>query len=165
MDVLSLVLAPVRVPLRLARALDDLAAIADRARRDPDPVVVVRERLDVAIDRLEAVLAVTTELVGVGHGVVRTGLSLDSTGRDLYAGGADLTTAAKAIEADTRKLIDGGEDLRAVSERLEDHLRVFRLVLPKLLELEGAIETVAETVEPLQGATERLGRFVGRRRG
>jgi hypothetical protein len=164
MNLMSLVLAPVRVPLRLARALDDLAAIAERARRDPDPVEVARERLDLALDKLDALLGAATEIVAVGHSVVRTGLVLDSTGRDLHSGGEDLTAVSKAIEADTRTLIDGGEDLTAVSERLDAHLRVFRMALPRLLQLEDAVETVADTVEPLQGATERLGRFVGRRR-
>jgi hypothetical protein len=182
MDLVSVILAPVRVPLRLARALDDLAAIAERARRDPDPVEQVLDRLDLALAEIDALRhtavdlrALMQELIAVGHGVVRVGLTLDSTGRDLYTGGSDLTATGQALEADTRKLIDGGEDLTAVSQRLESHLQIVRAAMPKLLhgfdtveELEGAVETVAETVEPLQGAAERVGRVTerfSRRRG
>jgi prefoldin subunit 5 len=55
--------------------------------------------------------------------------------------------------------------LRQVSEQLEQHLRVFRAALPRVMHsletvesIEGKIETVAETVEPLQGAAERVGK-------
>jgi hypothetical protein len=182
MDPMSVVLAPIRIPLRIASALDDLAAIAARARRDPDPVEVIIERLDAALQEISRLTHVAQRLEGgvqevlaVGHSVVRTGLQLDSTGRDLHDGGEDLTAVAKALERDTRQLIDGGEELTAVSEKLEADLQVFRRALPRLLdgldtveELEGAVETVADTVEPLQATAERVGRVtnpLSRRRG
>ena len=176
MDLTSVLLAPVRVPVRVAQALDDLATLAERARRDPDPVEEVRDRVDLLIAELHAIniaardiLAFGTELLAEAHSLNRTGQSLDQTGRDLVGGGEQLVAVTKAVDVDTRELIDGGEDLTAVSESLAADLRVFRAALPRLLQgldtvedLEEAVETVAETVEPLQGAAERVGRVTRR---
>src|SRR3954447_12192937 len=111
MDLSSLLLAPVRVPLRLARAFDDLTVIADRARRDPDPVEEVRARIDLLLAELAAVISVgrqiveggaeltdtakaatvrMVELVATANGVIRTGSAVDVTGRQLHTGGEDL---------------------------------------------------------------------------
>ena len=155
MDLKSLVLAPVRVPLRLAQALDDLADLAERARRDPDPVEEVRVRLDALLVELHAVNVVAREIRDGGR-------DLNATGRQIVAGGQDLTAVSTRLERDTRELIDGGQDLTAVSRRIEQDLRIFRAALPKILELEDAVETVAETIEPLQGAAERVGRVTSR---
>ena len=190
MNLTSLLLAPVRVPLRIARALDDLTVLADRARRDPDPVEEVRARIDLLLIELTAVIAVGREIVGGGaeltdtakaatgrmtellaaaNGVLRTGAALDVTGRQLHTGGQDLLATGQQLEEDTRVLIDGGDRLRQVSDELESHLRAFRAAMPKIMhgldtveELEEAVETVAETVEPLQGAAERVGRVTKR---
>ena len=186
MNLSALVLAPIRVPMRLARALDDLAVLAERARREPDPVEQVRTRVDTLLVELarlveigEAIvsggseLTVETrganrlmhELIGGARDLQRTGVALDGTGRELHDGGQDLLEQTRALDAEGRELIDGGDRLRQVSEQLEQHLRVFRAALPRVLDgldtvesIEGKIETVAETVEPLQGAAERVGR-------
>ena len=186
MNLTALVLAPIRVPMRLARALDDLAVLAERARREPDPVEQVRTRVDTLLVELarlveigEAIvsggsdLTVETrganrlmhELVEAARELQRTGVALDGTGRELHDGGQDLLEQTRALDAEGRELIDGGDRLRQVSEQLEQHLRVFRAALPRVMDgldtvesIEGKIETVAETVEPLQGAAERVGR-------
>ena len=186
MDLTSVLLAPVRVPVRIAQALDDLATIAERARRDPDPVEEVRERIDQLLLELASAVAVISEMVRGGaelnataqtantlmielvaeaRSLNRVAQRLDMTGTDLHSGGEQLTAVAKALEVDTRVLIDGGQDLTEVSERIEADLRVFRAAMPKLMngldiveDLEGAVETVADTLEPLQGAADRVGR-------
>ena len=186
MNLTALVLAPIRVPMRLARALDDLAVLAERARREPDPVEQVRTRVDTLLVELarlveigEAIvqggsdLTVETrganrlmhELIGGARDLQRTGVALDGTGRQLHGGGQDLLEETRALDAEGRELIDGGDRLRQVSEQLEQHLRVCRAALPRVMDgldtvesIEGKIETVAETVEPLQGAAERVGR-------
>ena len=183
MDLMSIVMAPVRVPLRVARALDDLADIAERARRDPDPVEEVRIRIDALLLEIDALNAVAREirdggreLTEVAKGVLvmgtalhETAMALDTTGRTIVVGGQDLVAVAATLDGDTRELIDGGKDLTEVSKDLEQHARIFRAALPRLLkgldtveELETAVETVAETVEPLQGAAERVGRVTDR---
>ena len=190
MELTSLLLAPVRVPVRIVKALDDLTALADRARRDPDPVEQAREKLDLLLVELAAVVhtgreiidggaeltqvarathATTFELLEIARALLPTGLALDATGERLILGGQDLEASAAQLHVDTRELIDGGERLTAVSEQLEEDLRVFRAALPRMLEgldmveeLEGAVETVADTIEPLQGAAERVGRVTQR---
>ena len=176
MSVSDVLLAPWRLPVRVVRALDDLATLAERARRDPDPVEEVRSRLDALLLELAAVVGVAREIVDggaelteVARMTVTTGLKLDSTGQTLHDGGQDLLASVRHMDADTRELIAGGERLTEVTEQLERHLRVFRAALPRVMdgldtveELEGAVETVAETVEPLQGAAERVGRVTKR---
>ena len=54
--------APWDVTRRVLQALDDLAALADRARRDPDPVQEARERLDALLVEARAILALGGEL-------------------------------------------------------------------------------------------------------
>lgn len=124
MDLTSLILAPVRVPLRLAAALDDLTAIADRARREPDPVEEVEARIDGALAQLTVLTEVARELTQVA--------------RQIRDGGRELTEVAKAIH-------DGGQDLTAVAEDLEDET-----------------ERIADTVSPLQGAAQKVGRLTRR---
>jgi hypothetical protein len=190
MELTSLVLAPVRIPIRIVKALDDLTALADRARRDPDPIEQARDRLDLLMVELAEVVrqaraivdggaeltqvarqthATMYELLVVARALVPTGLALDATGERIIDGGQDLTAVGEKLHVDTRELIDGGERLTAVSEELESHLRVFRAALPRMLQgldtvehLEDAVETVAETIEPLQGAAERVGRVTQR---
>ena len=186
MDLTALVLAPIRVPMRLARALDDLAVLAERARREPDLIEQLRTRVDTLLVELARLVEVGEAIVSGGNDLTvetrganrlmhelidgardlqRTGLALDGTGRELHDGGQDLLEQTRALDAEGRELIDGGDRLRQVSEQLEQHLRVFRAALPRVLDgldtvesIEGKIETVAETVEPLQGAAERVGR-------
>lgn len=190
MDLTSIVLAPIRVPQRVAQALDDLATLAERARRDPDPVEEARERLDALLVEIAGVIVVardlldggaeltaevkrahatTREVLDVARGLLPAAVALRATGEKIHDGGEDLTVVAQALEVDSRELIDGGTRLTAVSEQLEADLRVFRAALPRLLEgldtvdeLEEAVETVADTVEPLQGAAERVGRVTQR---
>jgi methyl-accepting chemotaxis protein len=189
-QLIDLVLAPVRVPLRLVRALDDLGSLAERARREPDPVEEVRDRLDLVAVELAQVIDVARAVAGGGSELARVaaGLhasvvelidaaralgavaeALDATGRRVSDGGEDLAVVARRLSGQTSELIDGGSDLTAVSERIAADLGAFRAVLPQVMEgletvdrLEGEVETVAETIEPLQGAAERVGRVTKR---
>jgi len=127
----SIVLAPVQLPLRALRGIEELTAEITRLR-------VVAQ-------------------------------SLDATGQQIVVGGTDLTDATRTQERRTRELIDGGAELTEVSKRLEDDLEVFIAVLPRILRaldtvdrLEEEVETVADTIEPLQGAAERVGRVTRR---
>jgi methyl-accepting chemotaxis protein len=159
-DLSSLLLAPIRVPQRIVQGLDDLATLAERARRDPDPVEEVRDRIDAllaeigTLNRLAAteLIPVARDVVAVGQDIVDGGAELTEvakqlrdTSREIVLGGEELTLVARLLHRDTRELIEGGERLTLVSEELEDQL-----------------ETVADTVEPLQGAAERVGRVTKR---
>jgi hypothetical protein len=169
MDLAALIRAPVRISARVVHALDDLAALAERARRDPDPAEQARDRLDALLLELAVVTEVAREIVEGGAELTRTTKATQATMVELIVGGRELTAVAAALEQDTRELIDGGSRLTAVSELIEADLRVVRAALPRIVEglgsveeLEGAVETVAETIEPLQGAAERVGRVTQR---
>src|SRR3712207_2806597 len=125
MSVTDVLLAPVRIPVRVVRALDDLATLAHRARRDPDPVEEVRERLDTLLLELAAVVGVAQEIVrggaeltDVARATVAAAIHLDTTGRTIHEGGQDLLAATRQMDADTRELIAGGERLTEVTEQL-----------------------------------------------
>lgn len=193
MDAKAVLLAPVRIPGLAVRALDDLHVIGERARREPDPVEEVRGRLDALMTELVALVAVVGQVIGVGRQLNVTAAALDAsaqqvvigaeglldatqrlhvTAREIVAGGRELTEVGRTLDAHTLELIDGGAELTQVAKSLDSTLRVFRGALPRMLEgldtveqLESAVETVADTVEPLQGAAARVGRATKRLSG
>ena len=72
----DVVLAPWRGVRVLARAVEDLNAVAERARRDPDPVEEARERLDSLFAELET-------LIVTARAVEASALALGTGGEDL----------------------------------------------------------------------------------
>ena len=148
MGPLDLVLAPWRITRAVARAADDLNALAERARRDPDPVEEVQRRLDTLLAEIRA---------------------LDATAGTIITGGRDLRLTGESLDAHTVELISGGRELTETAKVIAAHLAVFRAALPRLLDalgtvedLEESLETVAETVEPLQGVANGVGRVTRR---
>ena len=173
-SITDVALAPWKAGRLLVRAADDLNAVAERARRDPDPVEEVRERLDALLGEIARLTELVVPLPGVLSGLAVVAERVDATGRRIVTGGQDLVAVGARLDGHAVELIDGGADLTAVSRELADTLAVFRAVLPRLLDgldtvehLEDAVESVAETVEPLAGAAESVGRFTKRlsRRG
>ncbi len=125
----------------IARAAEDLNAVAERARRDPDPV-------EKALERLDALLA---------------------TAQTIESGGRDLRRTGEVLDGHTEELISGGQELTMVAKDLAESLQIVRAALPRLLEkldtveeLEESVETVAETVEPLKGVAKGVGRVTDR---
>jgi chromosome segregation ATPase len=176
MGPLDIAFAPWRAARVLARAAEDLNAVAERARRDPDPLEEARERLDSLFAELEtlivAIRAVDASALALGSGgedLLLATRSLDSTARAIETGGRDLRRTGEVLHEHTKELIAGGQDLTAVAKDLADSLRVLRVALPRLLEqlesveqLEESLETVADTVEPLQGVAKGVGRVSDR---
>jgi len=186
----SLVLAPVRAVRLAARALDDLNTLAERSRRDPDPVEEVRLRLDALIAGLSALVNQVGELIRQARALNATGHSVDAgaeevvrgasalllaterlelVGEQIVTGGRDLVDTGAGVERRGAEIVTGGEDLTAVAASLDETLDVFRAALPRLLQgletaeqLEEAVETVADTIEPLQGTAKRVGRVTRR---
>jgi hypothetical protein len=173
---IEVVLAPWRALLVLARAAEDLNAVAERARRDPDPVEQARERLDALFTELDTLIAgirkVDASAVALGAGgedLLLATRSLDSTARAIEMGGRELRRTGEVLDEHTQELITGGQVLTAVATDLADSLQVLRVALPRLLkglesveQLEESVETVAETVEPLQGVAKGVGRVSDR---
>ena len=172
----EVVLAPWRAVRVLARVAEDLHAVAERARRDPDPVEEARERLDALFTELETLIAsirtVDASAIALGVGgedLLLATRSLNLTARAIETGGRELRRTGDVLDDHTQELITGGQDLTAVAKDLADSLQVLRAALPRLLEgldsveqLEDSVETVAETVEPLQGVAKGVGRVSDR---
>ena len=177
----AIVTAPWRAARLVVRAADDLNAVAERARRDPDPLDEARARLDALFAELEtlvsairAVDASAVVLAAGGEDLLDATRALNSTALTIESGGRDLRHTGEVLDGHTQELIAGGQDLTAVAKDLADSLRILRGALPRLLEgldaveeLETSVETVAETVEPLQGVARGVGRVTDRmsRRG
>ena len=133
----DVVLAPWRAARVLARAAEDLNAVAERARRDPDPVEQARERLDALFTELETLIAgirkVDTSAVALGAGgedLLLATRSLNSTARAIETGGRDLRRTGEVLDEHTQELITGGQELTAVAKDLADSLQVLRAALP-----------------------------------
>jgi DNA repair ATPase RecN len=120
MDPFAVVRAPVGAVRAVIRAAEDLHDLAERARREPDPVEEIRERLD-------ALLAVTS--------------ALHATAETIVTGGDDLRRTGEKLDVHVLELISGGRELTEVTKDVED-----------------SMETVADTVEPLQGVARGVGR-------
>lgn len=117
----------------LARAAEDLNAVAERARRDPDPVEQARERLDALFTELETLIAgirkVDASAVALGaegEDLLLATRSLNSTARAIETGGRDLRRTGEVLDEHTQELITGGQDLTAVAKDLADSLRGLR---------------------------------------
>jgi hypothetical protein len=143
-DPLALVLAPWRATRAIVRAADDLHVLAERARQEPDPVDEVRELLQ--------------ELLGNLH-------ALNRTADTIVTGGDDLRRTGEKLDGHMLELIDGGADLTETAKTIDGHLAIFAAALPRLMatldtveDLEDAVGTVADTVEPLQGITNGVGK-------
>jgi ABC-type transporter Mla subunit MlaD len=176
MGPIEVVLAPWRAVRVLARAAEDLNAVAGRARRDPDPVDEAWERLDALFNELETLIAairtVEASAVALGAGgedLLQATRSLNSTARAIETGGRELRRTGEDLDGHTQELIAGGSDLTAVAKDLAGSLRVLRAAFPRLLEgldsveqLEESVDTVAETVEPLQSVAKGVGRVSDR---
>ena len=172
MGPLDAAMAPWHAARAVVRAADDLHTLAESARRDPGPVEEARERLDGLAAQLESLIAVGRSLDGNAASIntgatalVAVARELLGTSRTIVTGGEDLRRTGATLDAHTLEIIAGGRDLTAVAEELAASLRVFRAALPQLLaglhsveELEDSVGTVAETVEPLQGLAEGVGR-------
>ena len=155
MGALSVVLAPVRITQAVVRVAEDLNALAERARREPDPVDEVRALLNTVLADLRSLdLHAAT---------------LERTAKTIVTGGDDLRRTGESLDVHTVELISGGRELTEAAKEIAAHLAVFRAVLPRLLDtldtvedLEDSLETVADTVEPLQGVANGVGRMTRR---
>ena len=150
--------------------------MAERARRDPDPVEEARERLDALFREIEVLIAsvrsVDASAVALGAGgedLLSEIRALHATARTIETGGRDLRRTGEVLDGHTQELISGGQELTVSAKDLAESLRILRAALPRLLEgldtveeLEESVETVAETVEPLKGVAKGVGRVSDR---
>lgn len=179
---------PFTIPAQLVlRALDDLHVLAEAARSLPD----VEARLTDRVDELEAqfvgqverlderagqVLAEVDRLDRRAEQILGAAGALDRRAEEILAtAGAldrraeEILGAAGALEGRAGEVLAMGETLeqRAAEVadqggRLADSLPTLERALALINELAPTAQALALTVEPLHGATERLGRIVDR---
>lgn len=169
MGIRDFVLAPWRLAGVAGRALDDLHAIADHARREPDPVEEARERIDVLVEELRRAGARIDDLIATASPLPPLVAELEGVAREIVTGGDELHATTRDVDRRAGEIVTGGQDLVATCERLEAEVRQLTAALPQILaglgaveEMEEAVETVAETVEPLQGTAASVGRLTER---
>ena len=147
---------PLTLPPRLLlRALDDLHAIAEAARRLPSIEATLIDRFEMLDDRAGEVLNAMREMLALGEliaqrgeEIVALGERLDARGELLYERGGELIGRGEEIIAAAREVAVTGSELAAAFPTIERTAQIG--------------ETLAQAVEPLQGAAERLGRVVDR---
>jgi methyl-accepting chemotaxis protein len=100
--------------------------------------------------RAVALIERTDRLDGVGERLEERTTEVVTGGRDLVETGRDLDGRLHA--------------LLPLAAALERHLPQIVRALEAVRRLEQSAETVADTVEPLQGAAQRVGRITGRAR-
>src|SRR4051794_5510162 len=158
--------APVDLTRRALRLLDDVAALADRARRDPDPLEEALGRIDAALVEMRAGIAVLVELLAQTRELTHTtrslerlagemtpradavtavGERLEASAREVLQAEQALVECSRRVEARTGELLADGRRLTAISERIDTSLGAFATALPRLL-------AGLDTVEQLEGA-------------
>ena len=134
-------------PRAIPRALDDLHAIAQAARRLPEVEERLTERIASAEARLDDVLEAATTVrllddraAGVLEGLDRVLGAVDRIG-DVEREVAELVSLARELRGGLPTLDDAPESMR---------------------QLNLAAGTLAAAAQPLQGTAERLGRIADR---
>jgi hypothetical protein len=165
-DLLRLALLGPRLVLR---ALNDLNTIAENARRQPDAVDEIKARLDALLLEATAVRAIASDVVARADALDLIAHELVTDAHEILSAAAALQQTGGVLDGHSTQIIERGEDLIVLSRSLDETLTVFRQHLPRVLraldtveELEDAAETMADTMEPLQGAAERVGRITKR---
>jgi chromosome segregation ATPase len=156
---------PLLLPTSLAkRALDDLAEIADSARRLTSlesGVLSGLSRLETQLAGLRGDLAPIGELSAVREAVEPLRGQLDGLHQQIAA----LREETKPI-AEISKVREGieplDEDMHAVRESVDELEPLLREVNQRLAQLDGHIETLREDLSPLGDLADKLP-GVGRR--
>jgi len=147
---------PLTLPPRLLfRALDDLHAIAEAARRLPDIEATLidrferlEQRADAMEDQLQRALELGERINDRGAGILETGERLLEQGAALHERGGVILEQGVVLERRAAEVAESGRELAATFPTLERAAEIG--------------ETLAQAVEPLLGAADRLGRMADR---
>lgn len=168
---------PFTIPAQLViRALDDLHAVAEAARSLPDIEARLTQRVDELESRVGEVLALGERIDGRAEQIVGVVESAEARVGELLAQVAEVEARAEEFIGQVERLDERAAEVIAMGETLEgraaevaeqggrlaDALPALERALTVIDELAPTAQTLALTVEPLHGATERLGRIVDR---
>lgn len=157
---------PLRAAGKLVCAIDGLHTLAERARRDPDPVDEARERLDKLGAQLDPLLSVARSLDGNAASIETAAAALLEVTRELHetsctivTGAEDLCRTGEVLDAHTQEIISGGKDLTAVGRNWP---RPCGSCSPPCRRCSPSStrsrSSRTRLVEPLQGLTQGVGR-------
>ena len=156
-------------PRLIARALDDLHAIAEAARRLPSIEATLTEQFEVLNRQADELIRIGTEVIAMGREAnaglsegVAVGRRLHERGEALLDAGERVLQQGKDVEARAARLDERADEMLAQSERVIDAARE---VAERGAEVAAALPTlqqIAATTEPLQPAIERFSRMVDR---
>ena len=151
---------PFTIPAQLVlRALDDLHVLAEAARSLPD----VEARLTDRVDELEAQFVGQVERLDERAGQVLAEVDrLDRRAEEILGAAGALEGRAGEVLAMGETLEQRAAEVVDQGGRLADALPTLERALALINELAPTAQALALTVEPLHGATERLGRIVDR---
>ena len=154
---------PFLLPPRLAlRALDDLHAIAEAARRLPTIEASLVERFARLEERADGIEGQLGEVLGLGRQIERRGGELVALGERIDVRADDVMAMGDRLHESGRRLMAQGEVIAARAAEVALAAADLAAAFPTLERTAQIGETLAQAVEPLQGAAERLGRIVDR---
>lgn len=170
-------------PRLIARALDDLHAIAEAARRLPTIEAMLTEQFEILNRQAEEIIRIGDDVIEMGRAAnagladgVEVGRSLHERGEALLASAERVLGQGRAIEAQAEKVLERGESMDKRAARLDERagemlaqservIEAAREVAERGAEVAAALPTlqqIAATTEPLQPAIERFSRMVDR---
>ncbi len=169
MAVRSLLAVPL-LPVSLAlRALDDLHALAGAAAELPEIEARLARRVDDLEERMAELLAAADGGRAELRAAVRAARRLDGRAASAVTtlGGLDgqaeaVVAEVKAFQARVGDVLDVLSRLEVIAAQVAAEGGRVAEALPALERAITSTETLATVVEPLHGATERLGRIVDR---
>lgn len=169
MELGAILRAPLTGARMLVHAAEDLSTLADNARGQPDAAKRITDRLDALLVEVTAVMSVAAQVVERAQVLDDAASALVAEAQEIIVGGRSLRHTGDTLDGHAQEIIAGGQDLVAVGASLDETLLIFRQYLPRLLgalgtveQLEDSAETMAETLQPLQGAAERVGKVTKR---
>jgi len=149
-------------PQQVLRALDDLHALAEAARALPEVEHRLTERIDALETRAGQVLALGERIDGQATRLIETAEQAEGRVGDLLAHADRLDSRIDKAEPRVGEVLESAQALTHQAARLADALPTLEQALSVVDELAPTAAALALTVEPLQGAAERLGRIVDR---
>lgn len=166
LDVATLPLLPMRLAVR---ALDDLHRLARGAGELPEVEARLAQRVDELEDRMAQLLDAADGGRAELRAAVRAARRLDDRAAEAtttLGGVGDHADAvvrqAAAFEQRASEVLDGLARIEAIAGQVALEGGRVAEALPALERAITSTETLATVVEPLHGATERLGRIVDR---
>ena len=156
-------------PRLIARALDDLHAIAEAARRLPTIEAMLTEQFEILNRQADELIRIGNDVIEMGREAnagladgVKVGRNLHERGEALLASSEKILAQGQSMERQAARLDERSEEVMAQSERVIEAAREVAVRGAEVAAALPALEQMAAATEPLQPAIERFSRMVDR---